>query len=330
MDLLLLGGYRFLGRAIIAAAQANGHAVTAFNRGNLTPLPGVETICGDRDDPTPSAGRRWDAVIDTSGYIPRHVQAAAELLRDAIERYVFVSTLSVYEDPMPPGCDESAPRKTLPAGADANGSDITGDTYGARKALCEDALDAELPGRNVAVRAGFIVGPHDNTDRFSSWVERAARPVPFLVPGDADAPLQLIDVRDIAAWIVGAAEARLHGAYNVTAPAQPSTALAVALACIAGTASSAQPIVVPSDVAEAAGLRPWEHIPFWMQPEIFTLMQMRIDRALATGLRARPLVDTVRDTHAWLRSSDHERQIICPPDLERAAIAAASWATTRE
>jgi 2'-hydroxyisoflavone reductase len=322
MELLLLGGYRFLGRAIVGAAQARGHAVTAFNRGNLAPLPGVEEIHGDRDDPAPLAGRRWDAVIDTSGYIPRHVRATADLLRDTVERYVFVSSLSVYEDPMPAGCHESAPRKVLPPGAEANGTDLTAETYGARKALCEDELDAVMPGRNVAVRAGFIVGPYDNTDRFNSWIERAARNNRFLVPGDPCAPLQMIDVRDIAAWIVGTAEARLHGPYNVTGPATPFTALDVARACIAGTGSNAEPVVVPSAVARAAGLVPWQHIPFWFEADDGGIMQMNVDRALATGLALRPLVDTVRDTYAWLRNSNHERLIVCPPELERGALAA--------
>jgi 2'-hydroxyisoflavone reductase len=320
VNVLLLGGYKFLGRAIIAAAQARGHAVTAFNRGNLAPLPDVEVIVGDRDDPAPLAGRRWDVVIDTSGYIPRHVRASAELLRDAVDRYLFVSTLSVYADPMPYGCDESAPRKTLPAGADPNGSDLVGETYGARKALCEDVLAEVMPDRNVAVRAGFIIGPYDDTDRFNSWIERAARDETMLVPGEADAMLQLIDVRDIANWIVGAAEARLAGAYNVTGPSFPYTAREVAEACVVGTGSRAVPYVVISEIAKSVGLIPWEHIPFWFDDDAGGLMQINVDRALATGLEMRPLAETVADTYAWLRTSDHPRLVVCPPDLERYAI----------
>ena len=324
MELLLLGGYRFLGRAFIAQAQARGHSVTAFNRGNLPPLPGVTEIRGDRDDPSPLGGGRWDAVIDTSGYIPCHVRMAAELLRDVVERYVFVSSISVYADPLPAGCDENAPRKTLPDGV-APDVAYSDEYYGELKALCEDAADAAMPGRNVLVRAGMIVGPHDNTDRFNSWIERAARGEPFLVPGEADAPLQMIDVRDIAAWIVGAAESRLHGPYNVTGPAQPYTALDVARACIAGTDSRAEPVVVPSEAAKNAGLIPWEHIPFWMEPEIYSLMQMNVDRALATGLQIRPLTETVRDTNAWLRTTNHARRIVCPPELEHAALPSRLW-----
>jgi len=229
-----------------------------------------------------------------------------------------VSSLSVYADPMPVGCDESAPRETLPDGADPNGADVA--TYGARKALCEDELDELMAGRNLAVRAGFIVGPHDNTDRLNSWIERAATGERFVVPGDPDAPLQLIDARDLAAWIVAATEAGRHGPYNVTAPATPYTAREVADACIAGTGSRADIVFVPSDVAKAAGLVPWEHIPFWIEPETAPLMQTSVARAVATGLRVRPLRDTVRDTYAWLRTSAHPRRIVCPPELERAAI----------
>ena len=327
MKVLLLGGYRFVGRAIIEAAQARGHIVTAFNRGNAETLPDVEEIRGDRDDPQVLARRSWDAVIDTSGYIPRHVLASAGVLCDLVETYVFVSTLAVYAEPMTVGSDESAARKPFPTGADPNGSDLSAQTYGPRKVLCENALESAVPGRYVAVRAGYIVGPYDNTDRFSSWVERAARSEPFLVPGESDAPLQMIDVRDLAAWILGAAEARLRGPYNVTAPARPYTVLDVARACIAGTGSRAVPAVVPSDAAKAAGLVPGRHIPFWTEPEAYSLMRVNVERALATGLRTRPLVDTVRDTWAWLRTSNHPRQVVCPPELERAAIAAAGEAT---
>jgi len=181
-----------------------------------------------------------------------------------------------------------------------------------------------MPGRTVSVRAGFIVGPHDNTDRFSSWIERAARNERLLVPGAADAPFQLIDVRDIAAWIVAAAEARRQGAYNVTGPRDPVTVLDVARACIAGTESRAVPVVVPSDAVRAAGIAAWEQLPFWFEPELYGLVEMDCTRARTTGLRTRPLIETVRDTYAWLRTTDHERKIILPPELERAALQAAA------
>lgn len=320
MQLLLLGGYRFVGRAVIAEAQSRGYTVTAFNRGNLTPLPGVEQIAGNRDDPSALRGRSWDIVVDTSGYVPRHVRAAAEVLRDSIDRYVFVSSLSAYAQHTA-GADESAPLAVLPA--DADPAVYANERYGELKAACEAAAADVLPGRAIAVRAGFIVGPYDNTDRFNSWIERAARDEPFLVPGAADAPEQMIDARDLAAWMLSAAEHTLSGPFNVTGPLEPITALDVARACIAGTGSRGVPVVVPSEVAIAAGIEPWKHIPFWLEPEDYGLMQASIARAVTTGLTTRPLAETVRDTYAWLQTIDRQRLITLPPELERAALAAA-------
>jgi 2'-hydroxyisoflavone reductase len=294
MDILLLGGYRFLGRAIIASAQARGHTVSAFNRGNLTPLPGVEQITGDRDAPEFPAGRRWDVAIDTSGYIPRHVRASATQLRERIAAYVFVSSLSVYPFPMPPGLDENAPVQPLPAGADPDDARVM-ETYGVRKALCEAALEELMPGRVLAVRAGFIVGPYDNTDRFNAWIERAARPEPFIVPGDPNQPLQLIDARDLADWMVAMAERRASGAYNVTGPERPLRIGEVAQTCIDATGGGGEIRVVPS-------AEPWEALSFCLKPEEYGIMEANIERALASGLRFRPLAETARDTHAWLIS----------------------------
>ncbi len=317
MELLLLGGYRFLGHAVIAEAHSRGHSVTAFNRGSITPLDGVEQITGNRDDPSALRGRRWDAVIDTSGYVPRHIRAAAELLRDSIDRYIFVSSISVYPDETEV-FEESAPLRVLPPGADPDV--LVLDYYGELKALCEAAAEAAMPERSVAVRAGMIVGPYDFSDRFNSWIERAARDEPMLVPGDPDAPIQLIDVRDLAAWIVSAAEQGLSGPFNVTGPLEPLTVLDAARACIAGTGSQATPVVVPSQVARDAGVIAWEHVPFWLEPGDYAGMQASIDRAVATGLTTRPLVDTVRDTYAWLQTSTHKRRIDFPIELERAAL----------
>jgi 2'-hydroxyisoflavone reductase len=287
MDILLLGGYRFLGRAIIGAAQARGHAVSAFNRGNLTPLPGVEQLTGERESPVFPQGRRWDAVVDTSGYVPRHVRSAASALRDRIDCYAFVSSLSVYPFPMPPNVDETAAL-------------LDDASYGGQKAACEAVLDEVLPGRALAVRAGFIVGPYDNTDRFNTWIERAARPEPFILPGDPAAPLQLIDARDLGEWIVQMAERRAAGAYNVTGPERPLRAGDVAQTCIDATGSSAEIRVEPST-------DPWEALPLCLKPDEYGIMQANIDRALASGLQVRPLADTVRDTHAWLVSRSRAR-----------------------
>jgi 2'-hydroxyisoflavone reductase len=317
MKLLLIGGYRFVGRAVIAGAQARGWSVSAFNRGSVAALPGVEQITGGRDDPSILRGRAFDAVIDTSGYIPRHVRATAELLRDVVQRYCFVSSISAYVEGTK-NIDESSPLQ--PPGGDADPDVYDPNRYGDLKVLCEAAAESAMPGRTIAVRAGFIVGPYDNTDRFNSWIERAARDRPFLVPGAPDAPQQMVDVRDLAVWMLDAVEHQRSGPYNVTGPIGGMTTLDVARACIDGTGSHAKLAVVPSDVVLAAGIEPWKHIPFWIEPDDYWIMQARIDRALAAGLRTRPLVDTVRDTYAWLQSSDHERRVTLPLELEEAAL----------
>jgi 2'-hydroxyisoflavone reductase len=319
MNLLLLGGYRFLGRAIIEAAHARGHSVAAFNRGNLAPLPGVEQLTGDRDHPAFPPERRWDVAIDTSGYIPRHVRRSATALADRIACYVFVSTLSVYPWPPPAGVDEDTPVQPMPAGSDPDDARDM-ETYGPRKALCEALLEEVLPGRVLNVRPGFIVGPYDNSDRFNSWIERAARQEPLLVPGDPAQPVQLIDVRDLAEWIVQMAERRACGVYNVTGPERPLRLGEIAQTCIDVTGGSGPAVVVPGDDVRAAGIDGWNHIPFWLEPDETGIMQANIDRALVAGLRFRPLTETVADTFAWLQSSPHKRLVELPAELERAAI----------
>lgn len=319
MNILLLGGYRFLGRAIVDAALARGHTVSAFNRGNL-PLPAdVEQITGDRNAFALPPDRTWDAVLDTSGYTPRQAQATAAALHDRVGRYAFVSSISVYPFPMAPRLDETAPVAPLPHDSDDR-APRDPEVYGAHKAAFEAILEAALPGRVLAVRAGMIVGPHDFTDRFNSWIERAARPQPFIVPGDPAQPLQLIDVRDLAEWMVTSAERGLTGTYNVTGPQTPWRADDVAQICIEALGSGATQRAIASDELKALGILPWEHIAFWFEPDQRELMNVNVDRFFATHPRLRPLADTVRDTYAWLRTSDHSRAVALPPELELAAL----------
>jgi 2'-hydroxyisoflavone reductase len=247
------------------------------------------------------------------------VRAAAEGLRDRIDRYVFTSTIGVYRFPIQPGTSESAPTASFTAGADVEDPRDM-ENYGARKAACEVLLEALLPGRLLTIRPGFIIGPHDYTDRFNAWVERAARPQPLLVPGDANQPVQMIDVRDLAAWTIALAERGTTGTYNATGPERPLRLLDLAQTCIDATGGGGAPLVVPSAELHAAGVIPRQHIPFWLEPGEYGIMKANIDRALAAGLTLRPLAETVRDTYAWLQSSDHERKIVFPPELERAAL----------
>lgn len=319
MNVLLLGGYAFLGRALIAAAQQRGHSVSAFNRGNRATMPGVEQITGDRNAPAFPEGRRWDAVLDTSGQAPSHTRSAAELLHGRIGRYIYTSSISVYPFPIQADIDETAPVAEFPAGADPDDARDF-DNYGPRKAACEAVLGPFFGERLLVVRPGFIVGPHDYSDRFNVWVERAARPQPLIVPGDPAQPVQVIDVRDLAEWMIALAERGTTGVFNATGPEQPIPLLDVAQTCIDATGGGGEPLVVSSEELKADGVVPWEHIPFWLEPDEFGIMETNIDRALAAGLRFRPLAQTVRDTYAWLQSSDHERKIVFPHELESAAI----------
>src|SRR5688572_29497367 len=197
MRLLVLGGTKFLGRAVVEAAVARGHEPTLFHRGLTNPglFPDLEHLRGDRDGGLAALqGRTWDAVIDPSGYVPRIVRASAELLADAVEHYTFISSISVYPSFPTPGMDESSPVGTL---EDPTVEDVPAH-YGPLKALCEQAAEAAMPGRVFHVRAGLIVGPNDPSDRFTYWPVRVAKGGDVLAPGSPERPVQIIDVRDLA------------------------------------------------------------------------------------------------------------------------------------
>jgi len=283
-------------------------------------MEGVEQITGDRNALVLPDRRAWDVAIDTSGQAPRHTRGAAEALQGRIAQYIYTSSISVYPSPILAGATESAPVAQFPPGANREDArDL--ENYGPRKAACEDALAAVLPaGSILIVRPGFIVGPYDYSDRFNEWIERAARPQPFIVPGDPEAPMQMIDVRDLAEWMIAMAERRAAGVFNATGPERPLRAIDVAQTCIEATGSSATPLVISSDDLKAAGVIPWDHIPFWFEPDEYGLMEVNVDRALTAGLRFRLLAETVRDTYAWLQSSDHPRRVVFPPDIENAAL----------
>src|SRR4051794_14737210 len=200
MKLLILGGTIFLGRYLAKAALERGHDLTLFNRSqhNSELYPDVEQLRGDRDGGLDVLrGRRWDAVVDTSGYLPHLVRASAELLADAVEHYTFISSISVYPHFRSLGQDESAPVGTLD---DPSVEEITGESYGPLKTLCEQAVEQALPGRTLVVRPGLIVGPHDPSDRFTYWVHRVAQGGELLAPESPNWHTQIIDVRDLADW----------------------------------------------------------------------------------------------------------------------------------
>jgi 2'-hydroxyisoflavone reductase len=304
MNILVLGGTVFLGRHIVDEALRRGDSVTIFTRGRHNPelFPEAEHLLGDRDgDLDALRGRRWDVAIDTCGYFPRVVRASAELLADAVEHYTFVSSISVYPDFARPDADETAPVGVL---EDPTVEQITGETYGPLKALCEQAAEVAMPGRVCSVRAGLIVGPNDPTDRFTYWPHRIAQGGDVLAPGTGEEPVQFIDVRDLAAWIISMAGRRTPGVYNATGPASPLTMGTFLDRCRAVTGSDANLVWVDKSELIARGVELWTEIPMSVPdvPEMQGFSRMSCARAIAQGLRFRPVDETIADTLAWDRT----------------------------
>jgi 2'-hydroxyisoflavone reductase len=292
--LLLLGGPKFVGRAVIDAALHRGHEVTLFNRGTTGAdlYPDLERIVGDRDGGLDGLlGRRWDAVVDTSGYLPRLVAASAGLLATAVEHYVFVSSVSAYAS-FREVVDEDAALAELSA---PGSEDIQAD-YGALKAHCERAVLQAFPGRATLVRAGLIVGPHDPTGRFTYWPHRVAEGGDVLVPGPAWRPVQFVDVRDLAAWMLTAAETGLAGPFNVTGP---STMGAVLDAARRVSGSSARAVEVDDAFLTGQEVGEWMELPLWIDvsnEDWRHFMEVDTTRATDAGLTLRPLDETVAAT----------------------------------
>lgn len=305
MKLLILGGTAFLGRASVEAALARGHEVTLFNRGQTNPtlFPDVEQLRGDREhDLSALRGRRWDAVIDTSGYVSRVVRASVSLLADAVEHYTFISSQSVYADTTPIGIDERAPTLTLPDDVEDDNDTAT---YGARKALCEQVAEEIMPGRVLHLRAGLIVGPYDYIDRFAYWVRRVAEGGTVLAPGRPEHLIQLIDVRDLAEWNVRMAEQRLAGVYNVCGPERGLPMAELLDGCKRASNSDAAFVWVADDFLIEQGVTPFRDLPLWLpEAEFPGFFAIDCRKAFAAGLRCRPLVETAGDTLAWLHARD--------------------------
>ena len=296
MRLLVLGGTRFLGRHLVEAALARGDDVTIFTRGRL-PVPWgdrVTALAGDRDPQLGPgldalAGGAWDAVVDCSGYVPRIVEASARLLAARTNRYVFVSSMSVYAKTEQPGMDE----RTAVATLDDPATEQVMEHYGALKAACEAVVERIFAERATNVRPGLIVGPLDGTDRFGYWVARFVHPsllgdraASAVVPAPRERPVQFIDARDLAGWLLDICTRDVPGAFNACSPAFHFTM---------------------GDLVDA-GVTPWTGLPLWLpprEPDSGGFMTMDCSRAQRAGLEIRPLADTVVDTAAWLAARDN-------------------------
>ena len=303
MKLLILGGTRFLGRHLAEQALAAGHALTLLHRGQSNPglFPEAEHLIADRDSHLRVlAGRRWDAVIDTCAYLPRQVHSAAALLAGQVGHYQLVSSISVYAGWQAAGNAENAALATL---HDPDVQVVDSSSYGGLKALCEQAATAGFgAAHTLCVRPGLIVGPHDPTGRFTWWVQRLQRAADgsaVLAPGDPAAPVQYIDVRDLAAWMLAQAESGRSGVFNCTGPAQPLTMGGFLDTARRTLAPAARLVWVDESQVLGAGVQPWADLPVWLATPEHGLHRTVIAQALATGLRTRPLADTLLDTAAW-------------------------------
>jgi 2'-hydroxyisoflavone reductase len=318
VKLLVLGGTRFLGRHVVDAALVRGHAVTVFTRGQ-NPLPWsgeVEALTGNRD-PRIAPGlaalghRIWDAVIDTSGYVPRIVDASASLLAGRAARYLFVSSLSVYATSDRPGQNETA--SVLPP-VDRDNEDVP-KNYGALKASCEGVVMQRFGAGATNVRPGLIVGPFDPTDRFAYWVARFIHPALLglrsqqaVLPAPANRPIQLIDGRDLARWMIALLENDTGGTFNACSPAGRWTMGDLIDALIDASPAPPEPAWIDEAALHAHNVEPWLGLPLWLplsDPDGAGFMSFDCAKAAGTGLTARPLAQTIDDTAAWLTARDN-------------------------
>jgi 2'-hydroxyisoflavone reductase len=289
MDLLVLGGTVFLGRHVVNEALNRGHEVTIYSRGLHGEIPqGVEHIQGDRADVTPLKGRHWDAIVDTSGYEPEQVEASATL---DVDHYVFVSSCNVYPDWPDKPVDEDSPVHEGGTG------------YGEGKAESERRAHTAMEGRFATVRAGLIVGPHDNIFRLPWWVRRIMEGGQVPAPGDPERPMQIIDARDLASFLLDLAQQRTGGAFNGTAPIGQTTFRELLEA-----AGEADLQWIPDDKLEAAGVEPWMELPLWLPARFDGTWNVGTTKAQQARLTTRPIQDTVRDIRAWLENGG-EREL---------------------
>ena len=337
MKILIIGGTKFLGRHLIDAAQARGHAVTLFNRGTKyaeDSLENVEQIHGDRNtDLTRLAGREFDSVIDTCGYLPQSVAASAARLSGAVNQYIFVSSISAYADFREKNRDETAPLAELTPEQkerfekiDPQGEltgPILGEMYGALKVLCEQAAEEAMPGRVLVVRPGLIVGERDWTDRFTYWVMRTARGGEVLAPGSPESFVQFIDARDLARWIIGMAEAGETGTFNATGKPFELTFGALLEEIKSATGSDARLTWATEGFLTAESVAPWSDMPLYLfesDADWQGFLSANVDRALAKGLEFRPLRETILETLAWRKNVKDDLKAGISPEREAALL----------
>ncbi len=320
MKILIIGGTRFLGRHLVESALARGHEVTLFNRGKSNPdlFNQIQTIRGDREKDLDQLSGQWDAVIDTCGYFPRIVRMSAEALKDKVRSYVFISSISVYDGFGKIGINESDPVGKI---ADETIEEITGESYGPLKALCEKAVQDVFGDRSLIIRPGLIVGPNDPTDRFTYWPVRVARGGDVLVPEKPAAPIQIIDVRDLSDFVIELLQQNVFGVFNATGPEHELTLGEMLDASKQVSGSDANFKWASVEFLNQNQVAPWSDMPAWVPdtPEDAGLSRVDISKAIRAGLKFMPLEKTIRDTLEWEKSrpSDHEWRAGLKPEREK-------------
>jgi nucleoside-diphosphate-sugar epimerase len=301
MRLLVLGGTRFVGRAVAGDAVARGWDVTILNRGaTASPPDGVRTLTADRTsyaELTDVLGdQSWDVVVDTWSGAPSVVRDSAGLLADRTDRYGYVSSRSVYTWPPAPDSDESAP--VVDGDPDADRTDYAADKRGAELAAIREYGEH----RTLLARAGLILGPYEDVGRLPWWLGRIARGGQVVAPGDPDRGLQYVDARDLAAWLLDNLAQGTAGPVDIVSPPRFATIRELLEACIDATGSDAELVWIPEEVLDAEGAEPWTQLPCWVPStgELAGLMESDTSRAVATGLHCRPVLETVRDTWHWV------------------------------
>jgi len=314
LSILFLGGTGFLGPHTVNHAIRRGHKVTLFNRGRSKEglFPNLEAIIGNRDPKIDDGlnalkDRKWDCVIDTSGYVPRIVDASSKLLADHCHQYLFISSISVYSEFTKVGLNEKSVVGTLD---DPTVESITGESYGPLKAYCELAAEKNFKDRTTVIRPGLIVGPRDRTDRYTYWPVRIAKGGEVLAPGDGKDYVQYIDVRDLGAFIIHCLERQNMGIYNATSAMSGESTLDMLNFCKNGAASDASFTWADADFLANHDIQPWSGMPVWVprQGELGGLSQINTEKAIKQGLTIRPRKQTVQDTLTWFGKQSSARR----------------------
>ncbi len=315
LKILVLGGSRFLGKTFVEEALKRNHEVTIFNRGIQSPgIKDIEVLYGNRFGNLKALQNRyWDAVLDTSGFIPYTVQNTTNLLRDQVQHYTFISSISVYQDWIQENLDENYPVLEMTM-EEANQLSMDADGpiyqyYGHFKALCEQIAEKNMPGRVLNIRAGQLIGPNDYTDRVPYWVNRIAKGGKVLVPGNPNRRVQMIDNQDLANWILDMEEKHSSGTFNATGPDYPLTIKEFVDTCIKVTGSDADVVWAEEQFLLDQKVAPWTEMPLWV-PENYPLspesvepwkgaFSINVDKAIHSGLSFRPLEDSITDIYEW-------------------------------